>query len=331
MEPQLCLAVYLLSTVSLFVPVISRGAGRAFPIESENYITSTFQQINPSIDWDETNFLVDLSGLYANCDALKQPRGTINVDRKTRDGATVGGIVDTIQGAETHVGATTNYIAEIIKRWNSSQLYNDLIKRSVKFGCSVRPGCDGYVVVACLFGSAQRGDNYVQTTTRPVPSTARPWTTRSSTTTTTVRPSTAERLVVTRTERPLFTGEVRALAFTNEQYKVAEQIIERTWDPSHYLENLSGYETDCYMIGTRNWPFDHTQKFNRHSDMDIKGLYGYAVNRGSTPDALNQILPSFKQTIQAANFKDLGCSLIPDCIEENGSTMYVVVSCLYEI
>jgi hypothetical protein len=138
-------------------------------------------------------------------------------------------------------------------------------------------------------------------------------------------------LIASTTERELFTGEVRALAFTNEQYKVAEKIIERSWDPSHYLENLSGYETDCSMIGTRNWNFAHTQKFNRFSNVDIKGLYGYTVNRGSTPAALNEILPLFKQTILAANFKDLGCSLIPDCLEDNGSTMYVVVSCLYEV
>ena len=78
-------------------------------------------------EWDESNFLVDLSGLYANCEALKQPRGIINVDRKTRDGDDIGAFTDNIEGGETHVDATNNYITQLIKRWNSAQVYNDMV------------------------------------------------------------------------------------------------------------------------------------------------------------------------------------------------------------
>jgi hypothetical protein len=78
-------------------------------------------------EWDETNFLVDLSGYYANCEALKKPHGVITVDRKTRDGVSIGGIVDSIEGRETHVDATEIYINQLIKRWNAGQLYNGLV------------------------------------------------------------------------------------------------------------------------------------------------------------------------------------------------------------
>lgn len=47
----------------------------------------------------------------------------------------------------------------------------------------------------------------------------------TTTQSTTTQPPTAGKLV--RTERPLFSGVVRALAFTNEQYKVAEGIYAK--------------------------------------------------------------------------------------------------------
>lgn len=325
MELRLLAVVCIVGCFELIPSVVSKGAGRAFPVASENYIISNFKQINPSIEWDETNFLIDLSGHYANCEALKKPHGIITIDRKTGDGGSIGGIIDSIEGGETHVDATDNYINQLIRRWNAGQQYNGLIRRASRFGCSVRPGCDGYAVVACLFSPAQDEERPVRTTTtttttprpRPITTTKQP---------TTTQPPTAGNLV--RTERPLFSGVVRALAFTNEQYKVAEGIYAKTWDPSHYLENLSGYETDCSMIGTQSWPFDHTGKFNALYHSNVKGMYGYAMNRGSTPDALAEILPKFKQTIVQRNIKELGCSLIPDCIL--GASMYVVVSCLYE-
>lgn len=58
-----------------------------------------------------------------------------------------------------------------------------------------------------------------------------------STRPTTVQPSTAEKLI--RTERPLFSGVVRALAFTKEQYKVAEGIYGKVC-----IRNVF----DCYLF-----------------------------------------------------------------------------------
>jgi hypothetical protein len=315
--------VQILVCWSLLATLTSaRGAGRAFPIAAENFVVDNFQKINPSIEWDESNFLVDLSGYYANCKALKKPQGIASVDRKTPDGATVVAVVGSIEGSGTDVTATTMYIEELLKRWMSAQTYHSQVKESGRFGCSVRPGCDGYVVVACLFAPAvdvqkdkSAPPQLRQSTTRlpPPPTTRKP----TTTTTTTQAPET----------EPPVEDVQRALAFTPEQYDVASKVLGKAWDKSHYLENLSGFETDCSMIDTTNWNFDHTNRVNRQQRLDIKGQYGYSRNKGSTPEALVEILGKFEPVPTA---KDLGCSLIPDCIEKSRQQMYVVVSCLYE-
>jgi hypothetical protein len=118
----------------------------------------------------------------------------------------------------------------------------------------------------------------------------------------------------------------KALAFTAEQYKVAEQIMGKQWDRSHFLENLSGFETDCKMIGKGDWPFDHMKKMAREQKIKITGQYGVADNKGSTQDALTEIVRQFKPL---TNVKAVGCSIIPHCYT-SATTMKVVVSCLYE-
>lgn len=307
--------LFALPAVALLSGLVSaRGAGRAFPIAAENFVCDSFEKINPLIEWDPTNFLVDLSGHYANCKALRKPMGLISVDRLTPDGAPITGVVGSIEGSGTDVIATTAYIEAILKKWLGARAYHTQILESTRFGCSVRPGCDGMVVVACLFappGGFQKDRTepakLVQTTTT---------TTRKPTTTT-----------PTTTTEPLV-GQQRALAFTPQQYDVAAQVLGKAWDKSHYLENLSGFETRCEMINANDWEFEHTNKFSRRHGLIIIGQYGSAFNRGSTPNALLEILnaPKFKSTLKSA--KKLGCSLIPDCVE--GQQMYVVVSCLYE-
>jgi hypothetical protein len=74
-----------------------------------------------------------LSGYYANCEALKKPHGIITVDRISQDGSSIGGIVDSIEGRETHVDAAANYINQLIRRWNAAQLYNGLVSSLYDF------------------------------------------------------------------------------------------------------------------------------------------------------------------------------------------------------
>jgi len=72
-------------------------------------------------------------------------------------------------------------------------------------------------------------------------------------------------------------------------------VSTQEWDQSHYLENLSGYETVCSMVGTVHWDFAHTTALNQQLGSNIEGQYGYARNLGSTPDALDKILKKFAQ------------------------------------
>jgi len=67
------------------------------------------------------------------------------------------------------------------------------------------------------------------------------------------------------------------------------------WDRSHLLENLSGYETSCSMVGTDDWPFVEMNKIAENYGMHVTAVYGYALNQGSTDLALDRILENFKQ------------------------------------
>jgi hypothetical protein len=291
--------------------------------------------------WDHTNFLTDLSGQYANCKMLDKKGKEVVADRLTPEGGTVVIAIDTIEGAASDVDTVNGYIRTVIKRWTDNRQHHSQIGSAAKIGCSVRPTCSGYAVIACAFSSGAA--NIVKTnpptttaypTRRPEPTTRYVFTARPETTTRKWWPTTA-RPVDTTTKRAgpdwdddsRFPSEIpRALAFTPEQYKLAEEIMGKKWDRAHFLENLSGFETDCSMIGKNDWTFSKTQKIIRGQGLKITGLYGSAPNVGSTPDALKQILSNFKPVTTA---KSIGCSVIPDC-RTSGHAMQVVVSCLYE-
>lgn len=283
----LCSASFFLQCTS--VQAAGRGAGRAFPVDSENYVMESFARVNPGIEWDSTNFLVDLAGTYANCDAARASARTFNSERLTPEGDTVSGIVDWTDGAGADVDSVNEYIRTVIDRWTGRHSYDGLIQGARAFGCSVRPGCRGAAVVSCLFSPGGTGDGGFQG------------------------------------DRPSEINTVTGVAFTPEQYDLVEQYTGNRWDRSHFLENLSGRETNCAMIDNDNWSFVQLRKAEIEYGMRVSAVYGHAQNLGSTQDAIERILPTFKQ-VKAAD--KLGCSLIPDCIVDN--RMYVVVSCLFE-
>jgi len=262
--------------------VTASGSGRAFPIDSENYVIKRFQSINRNLEWDHTNYLVDLAGRYANCKYIGV-RGPVQVKEETPTGARIAGYTDYTAGHGSDVNAVNTYIQDVVDRWMKSGDVHNQVRLAESFGCSVRPGCDGQVAISCMF-SNQEAENIEYPGDQP--------------------------------------GGQQALAFTPQQYVTAEYITGNKWDRSHYLENLSGFETDCAMVGTRDWPFT---KFHQMSP-GLRGLgtYGYAKNRGSTPQALEEVLKDFKVIKYA---KSVGCSLIPDCMV--GRDMFVVVSCIY--
>jgi hypothetical protein len=263
--------------------ITAAGSGRAFPIDSENYVIKEFQSINPNLEWDHTNYLVDLAGRYANCKYIGV-RGPVQVKEETPRGASIAGYTDYTDGRGSDVDAVNSYIRQVVNKWMKSGEVHSQVRLAQSFGCSVRPGCDGQVAISCMFSNPESSNIEL-----PIPNPP---------------------------------GGYQALAFTPEQYYIAEEITGNRWDRSHFLENLSGFETDCAMIGARDWPFTKTAELSPGTRG--LGIFGYAPNRGSTPNALVQILKSFKQIKYA---KGIGCSLIPDCMIDG--EMYVVASCLY--
>jgi len=288
-------------------------AGRAFPITSENFVIDLFKQINPSIEWDYTNFLVDLSGYSSKCSMIGQ-RGTTKPHRfqyhpEFKD--SIGGLVDYTSGDYKHVRAVNDYLIKALPAWKDTEPFRTQILKAKYFGCSVRPGCAGQVSFACLFTPAADGAPPPPITPRPTP---RP--TPAPTPRPTFRPP-----------PPPLIGEQKALAFTKEQYDMAEGITGSKWDRSHFLENLSGYETRCAMIDNPNWEFSYAQQKAQEFGMTVKGIFGSAPNLGSTPEGMKKILRAWPNIPT----NQVGCSVIPDCVERGGiSQMYVIIGCVYE-
>jgi len=71
--------------------------------------------------------------------------------------------------------------------------------------------------------------------------------------------------------------------------------LGQKWDRSHLLENLSGYETSCDMIGNDDWQFSRARTIAESRGIRISAVYGSAPNDGSTDLALDRILENFKQ------------------------------------
>jgi len=61
------------------------------------------------------------------------------------------------------------------------------------------------------------------------------------------------------------------------------------------LENLSGYETSCAMIGSDDWPFTKVRTTADETGLRLTAVYGSTLNEGSTDAALSRILLNFKQ------------------------------------
>jgi len=268
--------------------------GRAFPLDSENYAIKLFQSINPNIEYDETNFLVDLSGQYTTCDR-KGEYGQFAITETTADGSPITGLVDSDYGPLTHANAVNDYIQKLLDSWVNDPEYTGAIRGSTKVGCSVRPGCDSYFVVTCAL-SGMGGGNLVNPTTPG---------------------------------QGLQPADQHTQAFTNEQYDVAEGVTGISWDRSHFLENLSGYQTQCAIVKQPNWSWGLAQGIAAKYDMHVSGMAGHAVNEGETEPAMMKIIKQFKPEITKVAPEHIGCSLIPDCIFDG--VMYVVVGCVYQV
>lgn len=307
-----CWSTLLICTMLSMFDYTVGGAGRAFPINAELNTIELLRKINPKIEWDSTNLLTDLAGNEVDCSItdtqIKQ------TDKLTLSGEGIIAIIDYGEGTASDVNSVVEYIDNLLSSWPEKSDIANQIKQSHKVGCSVRPGCKGFLSVACLFSQSPQNIEAPKFSA-----------------TTTVK--TNEEQDELQQDEPQLDepqndeyqddaeGDIRALAFTEQQYDVAEQIIGTKWDRSHYLENLSGFDTNCAMIEANDWIFGRLAS----PDMRLFGQFGWAENKGDTESALVEILSKFKHH---SNIIDVGCSLIPDCLFNK--RMYVVASCLYQ-
>jgi len=271
---------------------------------------------------------VDLSGYYANCKYIDL-RGEKNVKMLTLEGQTITAGVDHIDGSRTDVDSVTEYVNRAVDQWMKSGIFHSLIRRSERFGCSVRPGCNRQVSISCFFSGKASGPAPApapQLIPYPIKNETRP----------TIRDNTCDHIRhykgAGRRQFPLLElptdlrGDRSVLAFTKEQYRVIESEIGGTWDRTHYLENLSGFETDCWMISkSGDWPLN--KSLPKAHGKSLQGIFGSAPNEGSTLDAFCNIIMDLTKVYDGKKF---GCSLIPDCIREPDKKMMVVMSCLCE-
>jgi hypothetical protein len=77
--------------------------------------------------WDPTNFLVDLSCHYANCESVGR-RGAVTVDRLTTEGASITGAVDWTEGTRSDVDAVNEYIRTVVDRWVNTRLFHTQVR-----------------------------------------------------------------------------------------------------------------------------------------------------------------------------------------------------------
>ncbi len=73
--------------------------------------------------WDYSNYLVDLSGFYANCEGAGEAVSE-KIEKHTAEGQTIQAVVDFTHGEEAHVNAVNEYITEVIDRWVISRQYD---------------------------------------------------------------------------------------------------------------------------------------------------------------------------------------------------------------
>ena len=80
-------------------------------------------------EWDPTNYLVDLSGQYANCKTVFS-RGFVLVDKQSPDGSSIGGLTDYYQGLATDADSVKAYLKSAMPRWTTDSLFSEQVTSS---------------------------------------------------------------------------------------------------------------------------------------------------------------------------------------------------------
>jgi len=128
----------------------SLAQGRALSESAREAMTTGFRPISSQIAYDDQYLLVNLAGRYAFCDQSEFSFQEV-IGNAVPSGYSLRSLADSIEGGESHVKAVEGYVDTIVDQWRYDQIFNDEIRAADRFGCGVRPGCDGRMVIACVF------------------------------------------------------------------------------------------------------------------------------------------------------------------------------------
>ena len=67
-------------------------------------------------------------------------------------------------------------------------------------------------------------------------------------------------------------------------------LVTKRWDRSHFLEDASGYDITCNMIGSTRWQFTKLEQVGRTKGKSTYGRYGYTPNNNNVEAAIVKIL-----------------------------------------
>ena len=75
--------------------------------------------------WDPTNYLIDLSGHYANCKYVGIKGALNDITEKTPDGLVIGVVVDYVRGPKKDSESVNGYLRELIDSWIRDGTFNN--------------------------------------------------------------------------------------------------------------------------------------------------------------------------------------------------------------
>lgn len=276
--------------------------GRAFPMRSLEYVKKRFKEINPTLAWDNLNYLEKMAAEYASC---KYEQGLIEGYSLIPTNQSYIAFVEYEQLEGNTVTFVIKNLAPIVDKWVEKRRFNSQIENARKFACSVNPGCGYYekrMGVSCVFSPSSE---ILEDEPEP-------------------------------TEAPNFNIEVPSSpeALPDEGYDLIKEFSRSGATRHEFLENLSLLETSCDMLVGDSWPFNTANKVIKDIGITIGGFFGRVQVRKNeqTMDAINRLLSDLHRanTPFSKNMK-IGCSIIKDCPKQVGSErqLWVALSCVY--
>jgi len=293
----------------------SAMAGFSYPSTMPMEVEKLWRSTNPSIRWDETNFLVDEAGPFAECKKKGvngefdvNPRGSgSNFGQPGNQQDEIGGYSTDVTTSGTTVGGVTSDILKVMRDWQRDEPFRTQIQRGRTFGCSVQPGCESgrfnddtrRTVIACLFTpkfsrfGGFSGDDAKAHADTPIP----------------------HSIIFTSTEYDILTAE---LMFVNQNINVI---------PLDKLEYLSRYVTDCSLSKTSTAMSLRLRRLSEVHTISTELIADFTTKTGDTNEDIRFIISKMLGNLKVQELfgktKKIGCSVNDSCPNNE-----VVVACV---